>query len=107
MKSRASHVDKDNSEKMLILKNGLAGAPFPYQKGIKNNKLGVDKLISTLREVEKELDFQFHSLRRIARSQLLILLKKFIYTNSSEFYLSEIQKLIMYEKGLRQNHDRK
>lgn len=101
MKSRASHVDQGNAEKMLILKNGLTKTPYWLRKKVQNRKLKIDIIISTLKEIEKEFDFHFHSLRRIARSQLFILLKTYIHTHSSELYLSEIQKIIMYEKGLR------
>lgn len=59
----------------------------------------ISEIVSKVRSLETEFGFRFKDLRRIARNQLLILLKKSHITGSPELYDRELEKLIIFEKN--------
>ncbi len=60
----------------------------------------VKECINVLRNFEKEFHFSFKKLRRLARSQLFILHKKYMFYDSPELYYGEIKKLMEFELHL-------
>ena len=87
-------------QSLIIPKSGPLEEKYPIKRDINLRKEYFQNLLEVIKELERTFHFSYKRLRRLARSQLFILLKKYVRNNAPDLYLEEIKKLLKFELTL-------
>lgn len=101
MDRKESFIELSKMELIISYKNEMHSPATSSLSPRSPNREVINSFTSIIEELELRYNFRLRNLRRIARSQLFILLKKYIYNNSPELYLGEIHKLLQHELKFR------